>query len=370
MPVGGPRFIRRPKRALKGARRRVASIKPRAELLATAWTQDRAIERADRAVAKAARGSAPILVGPWLSEIGFEVLYWIPMLNRFVEHYGIERERLVAVSRGGAQPWYADLAGSYVDAFDFFEPEQLRERHAAQKAAGSGEKVWELGGLDAEIVRRTTEHLGLDAVNVLHPGLMNQRFRYFWARSRKLGALEKRTLYRPLPAPSGPPPAPGLEDLPEDYVAVKAYFSADFPDTEENRAFVRRLVARLAEEHDVVLLSTGLDFDGHADYAPAGASGAVHDLAPIMVARHNLDLQTRVIAGARALFTTYGGFAYLGPLLGVDTVSFYSLYNFSPSHLDVARRIVPRIGSARLAALDVRELDLLDMVSGLERAGV
>ena len=34
---------------------------------------------------RAARGSAPIVVGPWLSEVGYEVLYWIPFLRWFVD---------------------------------------------------------------------------------------------------------------------------------------------------------------------------------------------------------------------------------------------------------------------------------------------
>ena len=27
------------------------------------------------------RKPGPILVGPWLSEVGFELLYWIPLLR-------------------------------------------------------------------------------------------------------------------------------------------------------------------------------------------------------------------------------------------------------------------------------------------------
>ena len=70
-----------------------------------------------------ARGRHPIVAGPWLSEVGFEVLYWIPFLRWFEDRYRVDRERVIAVSRGGASSWYADVAGAYVDIFDHLDPE-------------------------------------------------------------------------------------------------------------------------------------------------------------------------------------------------------------------------------------------------------
>src|SRR5438067_5828333 len=35
----------------------------------------------ERDVARVVSGSAPIVVGPWLSEVGYEVLYWIPFVR-------------------------------------------------------------------------------------------------------------------------------------------------------------------------------------------------------------------------------------------------------------------------------------------------
>ena len=41
-------------------------------------------ERLEREIAVVASGSGPIVAGPWLSEVGFEVLYWIPFLRWWV----------------------------------------------------------------------------------------------------------------------------------------------------------------------------------------------------------------------------------------------------------------------------------------------
>ena len=41
----------------------------------------------------------PIVMGPWISEVGFELLYWIPFLNRIVEAYRLDKRRIyIAVS--------------------------------------------------------------------------------------------------------------------------------------------------------------------------------------------------------------------------------------------------------------------------------
>src|SRR5262245_54769655 len=43
---------------------------------------------------------APIVAGPWLGEVGFEILYWIPFLRWLVDQ-GVPAERITAISRGG-----------------------------------------------------------------------------------------------------------------------------------------------------------------------------------------------------------------------------------------------------------------------------
>ena len=53
------------------------------------------------------RSGRPIIVGPWLSETGFELLYWIPFLAWAKTYGNFDPEQLVVVSRGGAAPWYS-----------------------------------------------------------------------------------------------------------------------------------------------------------------------------------------------------------------------------------------------------------------------
>ena len=42
-----------------------------------------------------------LVVGPWLSEVGFEALYWVPFLHWLKTAFHLDPGRVVAVSRGG-----------------------------------------------------------------------------------------------------------------------------------------------------------------------------------------------------------------------------------------------------------------------------
>src|ERR1700749_2101260 len=62
-------------------------------------------ERVKRKLEALAVNTDPIVVGPWISEVGFELLYWIPFLHWVVDEYKIDLSRLTIVSRGGVRGW-------------------------------------------------------------------------------------------------------------------------------------------------------------------------------------------------------------------------------------------------------------------------
>ena len=298
-----------------------------------------------------ARSDRPLVVGPWLSEVGFEVLYWLPFLAWVAEEHGIERERVIAVTRGGAGCWYGDLAGRTLDVLDVAEPDDLRRWSGERLASRSTQKQFAPGDTDREILRRVLSGAGLELedVDVLHPGTMYSLFAPFWDGWRPIERVRSRTVNRPIHVDGA-----GAAGLAPGYVAAKFNVSDCFPASDENREFVARLVGELAERHDVVLLSTGLRLDDHADFELPRLP-RVHTLEQRMTPADNLAVQTRAIAGARTLLGTYGGFSYLGPYLGVDSLAYYSEENFVPSHLDVmrhARADLERAGGP--VAFDVR----------------
>jgi len=311
--------------------------------------------RLRRRVKRLAEGARPVLVGPWSGEVGFELLYWIPFVTWVLREADVDPDRLVIVSRGGPVSWYSHLGGRYVDLLASVPPEEFRSRTEAQK------KQREVGAFDREILRRVITATNLDRPAVLHPGLMYRLFRPFWNQEATVHRVDDYTRYERVQAARNPALA---SRLPADYVAVRFYFSSSFPDTPDNRAFAESTVRALAATTHVVLLGPGFRVDDHRDFAPA-ASSRIHAVDDLMTPDRNLEIQTAVIAGARAFVGTYGGYAYLAPFCNVPAIAFYSNRDgFHAYHLELADRVFRRMNTASLVALDVRDAALLRAALG------
>jgi len=146
-----------------------------------------------------------------------------------------------------------------------------------------------------------------------------------------------------------------LSGLPRDYVAVKAYTAQSLPDTPANRSVLRALVGHLASFTSVVTLDTGLRLDDHDDYR-LDRDPRVFNLSGLMTPANNLELQTQVIARARAFVGTCGSLTWLAPLLGVPTVALMSDTRFLHPHLYFARKVYLETGAAGFATVDVTAL--------------
>ncbi|MEJ7892759.1 MAG: hypothetical protein WKF94_08960 [Solirubrobacteraceae bacterium] len=182
-------------------------------------------EAADRLARAALAGDGTVVVGPWLSEVGFEVLYWVPMLRALVEELDVDPARIVAVSRGGPRPWYAGIAGSYVDVFDTIDPGQLRvwqeERTAANLESASTHTMKQLDLCLTADMDELLTRVGVprDAgTSYLLPGYMYQAFRPFWHGLGDAALIADRLRFRRIDAPDV---SLAHLDLPERYVAVK-----------------------------------------------------------------------------------------------------------------------------------------------------
>jgi hypothetical protein len=187
---------------------------------------------------------------------------------------------------------------------------------------------------------------------------MYRLLRYYWYEKSAISLLRKHAVYRKMPAIDV---ASIRTTLPKDYVAVRFYFRPSFPDTPENRALVGRFIRTLARRTPVVLLNPGLSLDDHEDFDPGTGMG-VHKIDHLMTPTQNLEVQSAVIANARAFVGTYGGLAYLGPFYGVPSIGLFSNEEeLVATHLDVSRRLSRRLDTP-LVTLDVREVAMVEML--------
>jgi hypothetical protein len=266
------------------------------------------------------------------------------------------------VSRGGCGAWYRDIATHYVDLFDYHTPEQFNEK-SEQRITEGRRKPRTVTEFDRDVIKLVRQTFHLRETDLLHPMHMYRLFHTYWESRAPVTVVENFARFAPLPHVD----AGDLRGkLPDDYVAVRFYFNAAFPETDANRRFVSTLVHAIAETTDVVLMNPAMRLDDHAD-VDVPARSRIHRIAHLMSPRTNLDVQSRVIAGARAFVGTHGGLSYLPPFYGVKSLSFYSdARAFAAQHLDLARRAFAGLRPGSYVTLDVNDLDTLRATLGQE----
>ena len=318
-----------------------------------AITRDVSVRRALRATAA---GSGPILVGPWLSEVGYEALYWVPFVRWFTRHYDVDPSRVIAVSRGGVSAWYGGIASRYVEQFDLMTPQEFTARNDARRG-DADQKQLGMSDLDEELLSRARSRLGLAGASVCHPSTMFRLLRQFWLGNDSLQYVLDYTEYEPVNTRSDVE----LPPLPDQFIAVKFYTGRALMDTPVHRERLRGLVERLAAKHPIVTLNTNLSLDEHADYVFQQVPGLV-TLDRWMTPQNNLAVQTEVIRRASLFVGTCGSVAWLAPMLGTDTLAVYADDHFLTPHLFAARHAYRSMPAARFTPVDLALFDQIDVL--------
>jgi hypothetical protein len=327
----------------------LGEAKKRADTYRVEW-------RVERDIARVVSGSQPIIVGPWLSEVGYEVLYWVPFVRWVQSQFDIPPDRLTVVTRGGAAAWYSDITSNAVELFDLMSPGEYAAGNSQRSVEDRGTlKQFGVSSMDQRIVADVERRLGMTNVRVLHPSFLYQLFHQFWLGHRPPSFLDKRTRYRRIAAPHV-----SLPPLPQTFVAVKFYTAASLPPTDTVRRALQSIVLGLAEQTDVVMLDTGLALDDHEDYSFARAS-RIHSVRESLRPRDNLAVQTAIISRASSFVGTCGALAWLAPMLGIDTTAVLSDARFLHGHLQVARRVYEVIDGGRFSPLDISAFDRIGL---------
>lgn len=294
---------------------------------------------------------APIVAGPWLGEVGFELLYWVPFLRWCAQQLDVDPDRFVVMSRGGTASWYRPFAARYVDVFDQVSAETFRDQHDERVRELGEQKQTRVTAFDQQLVEAAMRCSHVSDWSLLHPSRMYDVLNPYWWGHQSSEWVSDHVRYARLPEP----PASGIPDMPPRYVAVKFYFNDCFPATVQNQAFVADILRTLAARGPVVALSTGLNIDDHGGVRvdEYGVRHLPEGIAP----SRNLQVQSAIVARAEAFVGTYGGFSYMAPFYGVKSVAFYSEPNgFSRKHLDMARSAFDTIGGSGM--LDVRDMKM------------
>jgi hypothetical protein len=262
----------------------------------------------------------PILVGPWTSEMGFEALYWLPYLQYLRHTYKLSKDRLIAVSRGGAGIWYD--AGTAVELYDYVPPSDLRISALKGQKEQSSIKQLGLTTWEGKLLDLLAERLGLRRYHVLHPSLMYQTLDSYWG-NQTMGFAQAMNQLRF--APISTPPVPVGLSLPEQFIAVRWYQRPTWPLREDLLDWTHAMTREIAKTMPVVVLRSSAYLDDHVDFpAPDGPNITVIQAEPW---RDNLAVQSAILKKASAFVGTWGGMAQLAVRLGVATAGFYDKWH-------------------------------------------
>jgi hypothetical protein len=321
----------------------------------------------DRKLRRFADSGKKIVIGPWISEVGFEVLYWIPFIEWYKKLFNLPDDRFIILSRGGCTDWYSQVTGNYFDVFSLFSHEEYMDWSSRRLAGtGGGQKQYSLSPFDEEILRRLRAQTGMETSDyeVLHPQFMYNTFRYYWYGKLPSLMIDGRTHVAPKQFNEK-----FDFELPDDYTAVKFYFRSSFPANERNVAFCERTIRNLSAKGPVVLLNTGLSIDDHAESVSEKLAAEIPNVFSFqskVTLQNNLALQTYLVSRAKLFVGTYGGFSYLAPFYGVPSVSVYSeRKHFISAHLDLMHQYVRRLDPEGTSAVDFSALhiDMLEKAS-------
>src|SRR5205085_11723609 len=119
---------------------------------ASAWLSRGVSTRMRRDLGAMAKRGVPIVAGPWLGEVGFELLYWIPFLRWCAEEMDVDSNRFLAMSRGGTASWYRPFAARYADAFTYVDAAEFRDQHDARVRDLGEQKQTRVTEFDRELI--------------------------------------------------------------------------------------------------------------------------------------------------------------------------------------------------------------------------
>ena len=287
------------------------------------------------------RSDAPILVGPWHSELGFEALYWLPFLAQFRHAYGIPPERLIPITRGGTGILYGTPQA--VELYGMRTPQDLRVETRIQQQRTGSVKQTHVTRFDRQILRDAADSLGLRRYHVLHPAWMYQTLRPYWEAERGLAWAQARLRFEPLPSLN-------LEGvtLPDRFVAVRYYFRATLQATPTVIEFAKQSIRMLAKSQPVVILTSGHHLDDHFDYVPKDVENVtvLSDLVTL-TPQNNLAVQAAVLAKAQGYVGTYGGMAQLALRFGKPAITVYDEWQGTAlPHRHLSEALALQMGTA------------------------
>jgi hypothetical protein len=284
-----------------------------------------------------------IIIAPWLGEIGYEVLYWIPFLVKMKETGRLTNAKITVISRGGVSAWYQEVSSEYIEIYDYLTPTAFEEIKSNRIKRVGTQK---LSVLDNESEKEILKTIfpNIDSFeNVLYPS------DFFYPTRALFSQLGRVAPFKMASDLLSTNPYFGVDSemnslIPDSpYICVKFYKRTSFEVSEEvMKALIDSLLLFAHKKgYRIIDLDSGSDLDlQHASFKESSkllTSQSIFDSQP----SNNLSWQSALIKNSKLFIGTYGGPSYLPMMFNVPTIALItSRKGLNPIHERVVQHFL------------------------------
>lgn len=275
-----------------------------------------------------------LVVGPWFSEFGFEVLYWIPFLNQLLSDEKHEKSKVISISRGGIGDLYEPFSKVHINALSVFNrvaweqiTSQVWKKLGGLKQSSIVEE--ELMALD-KLLLGSEKSLG-EKTLLLHPSLLFSMFRPYWRNK----SFDPRVIVDFLSFPEYPKPTS------DQNLVVKLYNRPSLVISDSKAKKLNELL--MSFEYPIKVIAENCYKDDHQIYD--GVFIESMDALKIEDFANNLRIQLELIKRSKRYIGTYGGLSYFPLYFGITSTGLYAeASKFDYQHLKLAQILAAKYG--------------------------
>ena len=251
-----------------------------------------------------------VLFGPWTSEIGFELLYWIPYLKK---NFPLKDKKIIIISRGGVDKWYKFANYyKYFNLLDLVSNNEIKKHFDNRQLIG-GQKQFFIESLDKKIIEKVKEKLNIDSLKVIHPKEMYNFFKPYWNGIYTFGlraVAEKEMKFKDFDK---------IDLQIKNFVACKLY-SSSILNISKNKEYyskkIKVILNEILKKHNIIFLDFQIDDDHEViNFNDLDTNENkfyfVKDIVKNIDIKNNLSIQSSLVQRSEFFLGTYGGFAYL-----------------------------------------------------------
>ena len=270
-----------------------------------------------------------LIIGPWHSEIGYELLYWIPYISKRISNIFKKYKRIIVISRGGVKCWYDWIDGAEYYNIEDVEPDLLKKIFKDRKD-GEFKKKMSFGKYERKIIKSVCKKvtLNIDDCDIIDPSFMYLSIWSYLSKEKGIksliGILQKNFKFNKKSSKEIE-----LNNL-KPYIAIKIYSNSCFQ-IKDVTNFYEKKILKILEA--ISLLNVNLivlDFDAKDDHTQFDFKKKIfsniklkyfNNLYPNINFNKNVNIQNDIVKSSLFLLSSYGGFSYLPQMHNLKSLS-------------------------------------------------